>query len=329
MNAEMIDQQPEEKQQAIVRQPSSILLMPVMNVALARQRLRELQEFIKDYLVEDEDYGIIPGTQKPTLYKSGSDKLCEVYGLADTYDITKRIDDWEKNLFFYEVRCTLLSKRDDSLVGTGLGSCNSYESRYRWRDAQRLCPNCSKAAIIRGKAEFGGGWLCFAKKGGCGAKFKTGDKAIEGQQTGRVENDDIPTLVNTILKMAKKRAKIDAVLGVTRSSGIFTQDLDDFPSQVPEQNGNGHEVTLEDMAGEISKLMKLPVFTEDQRVSAEQFINSSPTHEAVAKKLAQIKSFIAKASKEEKKAKGKSKPAPNPDADVIEGELEPVQQEAF
>ena len=36
---------------------------------------------------------------------------------------------------------------------------------------QRVCPKCEKPAIIKGKTEFGGGWLCFKKKGGCGAKF--------------------------------------------------------------------------------------------------------------------------------------------------------------
>ncbi|HHW67783.1 MAG: hypothetical protein PWP07_1489 [Epulopiscium sp.] len=39
------------------------------------------------------------------------------------------------------------------------------------------------------------------------------------------------TIVNTILKMAKKRALIDAVLSATRSSGIFTQDVEDMELQ--------------------------------------------------------------------------------------------------
>lgn len=39
------------------------------------------------------------------------------------------------------------------------------------------------------------------------------------------------TIVNTILKIAKKRALIDAVLSATRSSGLFTQDIEDFSKQ--------------------------------------------------------------------------------------------------
>ena len=82
-------------------------------------------------------------------------------------------------------------------------------------------PVCGAATIIRGKAEYGGGWLCFSKKGGCGAKYSDGDFRIEGQETGRVPNPDIADVVNTILKMAKKRALIDAVLNTVGAISVF------------------------------------------------------------------------------------------------------------
>ena len=40
------------------------------------------------------------------------------------------------------------------------------------------CPLCGKDAIIKGKEEYGGGWLCYKAKGVCGAKF-TSDPASE------------------------------------------------------------------------------------------------------------------------------------------------------
>jgi len=43
----------------------------------------------------------------------------------------------------------------------------------------------------------------------------------------RVENEDIADVYNTVLKMAKKRAHIDATLTVTGAADIFTQDLID------------------------------------------------------------------------------------------------------
>ena len=217
------------------RSPASVVLTPVMDVKLAQHRLQELQEFCANYLQESKDggtdggdFGLIPGAgKKKTLFKSGADKLCDVYGLADRYSIISKVEDFDRGLFDYTIECWLVRKTDELFVGSGLGSCSSWEAKYRWRESQKTCPTCGQAAIIKGKEEYGGGWLCWAKKGGCGAKFPDGDEAIMSQKTGRVENPDIVDAKNTVLKMAQKRAKIQAVIGVTRTSGLFTQDLDE------------------------------------------------------------------------------------------------------
>lgn len=67
------------------------------------------------------------------------------------------------------------------------------------------------------------------------------------------KQQDPYTLANTVLKMAKKRAQVDAVLTVASLSDIFTQDLEDYateeeipqkPSQQhPKNNGNGNAAT--------------------------------------------------------------------------------------
>ncbi len=217
------------------RAARDVALMPVMDLKLAKQRLNELQDFCGSYLQESHDggndggdYGIIPGAgKKKNLLKSGADKLCDVYGLADRYVILSKIENFDTGLFDYSIQCELYRKTDEMFVGSGLGSCSSRESKYWWRQAQRECPQCGKEAIIKGKVEYGGGWVCFKKKGGCGATFGDNDPEIIDQKVGRVINEDVADQKNTVLKMAKKRAKIDAVIGVTRSSGLFTQDLDE------------------------------------------------------------------------------------------------------
>lgn len=218
-----------------VRERSAVSLQPVKSLAAAKASMREFQEFIAEYLEESTDggasgdYGVIQGTKKKTLLKSGADKLCELYGMYDEYEIISHVEDFDRGLFDYTLKCVLKSRRDDSIIGTGLGSCSSWESRYRYRDSQRKCPSCGKETIIKGKEEYGGGWLCWGKKGGCGTKYADGDQSIEGQTIGRTENPDIIDTKNTVLKIAKKRAKIDATIGATRSSGILTQDLDELP----------------------------------------------------------------------------------------------------
>lgn len=55
-----------------------------------------------------------------------------------------------------------------------------------------------------------------------------------GKDRKQVENPDIADVYNTVLKMAKKRAHVDATLTVTGAADLFTQDLideDDAPKQ--------------------------------------------------------------------------------------------------
>ena len=48
----------------------------------------------------------------------------------------------------------------------------------------------------------------------------------------RLDNEDIYSQVNTILKMAKKRALVDAALSAGRLSQVFTQDIEDMHEEV-------------------------------------------------------------------------------------------------
>ncbi len=209
--------------------------MPVMSIGVAIQRRNTIVEAVAKLMRDGQDFGTIPGTNKPTLLNPGADKLNNLFGLVPEFFITDKEEDWtgEKHggeaFFSYTVICRL--RRGDFQMGEGLGSCNSWESKYRFRKSERGCPACGKDSIIKGKPEYGGGWVCFAKKGGCGAKFKAGDAAIEAQIVGKVNNPEIFDQVNTILKMANKRAKIAATLNATSAHEFFTQDMDDMQQQ--------------------------------------------------------------------------------------------------
>lgn len=74
----------------------------------------------------------------------------------------------------YRMSCVLIHRETGAVVGIGVGSCSSIESKYASR------PN---------------------------------------------------DLENTILKMAKKRCFVDAVLTAYALSDRFTQDLDDMPRE--------------------------------------------------------------------------------------------------
>ncbi len=215
------------------RDAADLAVMPVMDLAQAGERYNAMVAFVKGLMHEGSDFGVIPGTNgKPVLLKPGAEKLCTFFGLSKRFELASSIEDWDgvnhagEPMFYYLYRCQLW--RGDLLVAESDGSCNSRESKYRWRKAERVCPACGQATIIRGKAEYGGGWLCFAKKGGCGAKYAAGDPAIESQEVGRVANPDVADQVNTIQKMAQKRALIAACLLAVNASAFFTQDMEDF-----------------------------------------------------------------------------------------------------
>lgn len=190
-----------------------------------------VQQCMATVMVDGEHYGVIPGTQKPgekpkkTLLQPGADKLCLMFRLRPEYEVITRTE--RDDFIAREVRCRLYHIQTGECWGEGIGSANSREARYKNQATAKVCPKCGKPAIIRGKPEFGGGWLCYQKKDGCGAKFQDGDMKIEAQE-GQVNSDKLWDLHNTITKMANKRAKVAAVLTATAASDIFTQDLEDL-----------------------------------------------------------------------------------------------------
>jgi hypothetical protein len=185
----------------------------VVSPAEALRRIQELQAFVKEVMVEGVDFGVIPGTEKPTLLQPGAQKLCEIYGFAFSFEDSKTLEDWSAPLFHYEMRCVLTSRRDGRFIGDGIGSCNSKEKRYagRWAFDNEIPPGVDKSTLKRREGK--------SKKNG------------RPYTQFFVANDDIYSIVNTMKKMACKRSLVHAVIGATRSAGIFTQDVEDLPRE--------------------------------------------------------------------------------------------------
>jgi len=174
-----------------------------------KAKLGLVQSFFKEVMVPEQDYGVIPGTDKPTLLKPGAEKLCELYGFAP---VIKQVEE-EKNIEtgFYRARVTvaLIHRRSGVTVAEGVGEANTMEGRYRWRwvPEWKVPKNLDKNTLHYEEKK---------------------DKNGQTYKAYRIPNEDPWALWNTVLKMAKKRALIDATLSATRSSGIFTQDAEDL-----------------------------------------------------------------------------------------------------
>ncbi len=199
-----------------------------MSVQTIVDRKHKLSEVMEQVMQDGVHYGLIPGCgEKPSLFKAGAEVLATVFGLAPTFAIVEtQLPGGHRE---YRITCTLTHIASGANLGEGVGACSTMESKYRWRGGARLCPKCSKPAIIKGKAEYGGGWVCFTRKNGCGAKWKDGAKEIEDQSEARTENPDPADQYNTVLKMAKKRAQVDCTLTAVGASDVLTQDIEDLP----------------------------------------------------------------------------------------------------
>ncbi len=217
-----------------------------MSVDEMEERMHIMQDFIKRAMVEGQDFGKIPGTDKPTLLKPGAEKLGTFYGYSNKVDVVNKIEDWKGGFFHYEVKVTLVNKKTGCVEAEGIGSCNSKEARYRYRWAfeNQLPRGVSKEELPK----------------------KAINKNGKTYTLYRTENDDVFTLPNTLLKMAKKRAFVDATLSATRTSGIFTQDVEDYTETEIIHNSNSGKKS--DMATEPQR-KKLYAMAKERNISDE------------------------------------------------------------
>lgn len=208
-----------------------------LSVVEVKAQVAAMHGLFKDVMQVDVHYGTIPGTPKPTLFKAGAEKIGLLLQLAPSFKRDTQQDDDHLTVWS---ECTLIHRPSGQTVASAGAICSTRETKYAFRKATRHCPECGVEAIIKGKAEYGGGWLCFAKKGGCGHKWPDGAKEIESLKEGQEENPNVADMWNTVLKMADKRAHVAATLFGTAASDIFTQDVEDFR----EQGGGGSTTTL-------------------------------------------------------------------------------------
>ena len=202
-------------------------------IALLRRAQSAVDRVKRSLMVADVHYGVIPGTNKPSLLKPGAEVLLDAFRLVPDYHVTRETGDGISAPFVSFIVRTTIHVGDTSgvVVGVGIGESNSHEKKYRWRQGQKTCSLCGKATIRRSKEEWGGGYYCNAKEGGCSSKFNKGSDefvALDRQESGPGENPDPFDLANTLLKMAAKRSLVSATLAATRSSDLFTQDVDEI-----------------------------------------------------------------------------------------------------
>ena len=216
-----------------------------------------IQQVMKSVMKEGQHYGNIPGCgNKPSLLKAGAEKLLETFQLAPDYEITP---EETSDRISYRIKCKLHTIGMGKFVGSGVGCGSTDEEKYKWR---KVVSEEEWEATPADRRR-----LKFLSGGGSIKQIRTNPKDVE----------------NTILKMAKKRALVDATLTVTAASDIFAQDLEDLPYI------NGEVVDSS------SKHTSSP--TDEQPQSGEQTY-ASDKHKEVWLKIMQMEGASVEDSKE-------------------------------
>lgn len=233
----------------------------MMPIDMAKDWYNDFVNFSKSILKQDLDYGIIPGTPKPSLYKPGAEKLRFVYGLSTEMKCVEHTVDIDRPFIDYTYQCTVKSKLGLVLAQCE-GSCNSMETKYGyvWKTITELpegvdiskAPTRTQGRKITefsfavekretsgkyGKPiEYWNMWEEAVESGRAKLIKKKDSKQVERPAWEldetvtqyRVANPDVMNFKNTIMKMAQKRAFVGAVLIATGASEFFTQDIEDM-----------------------------------------------------------------------------------------------------
>lgn len=191
-----------------------------------------IQQIMGAAMKDGEHFGKIPGCgDKPTLLKPGAEKLCLTFRLAPTYDVDERTVD--RGHREYRVQCTLSSILTNAFIGQGVGICSTMEGKYRYRQGNaeptdkpvpRAYWDVRQEDPAKAQELIGGKGFSVKKVESKGWMIAKGGE--------KVEHDNPADHYNTVLKMAKKRALVDAVLTATAASDIFTQDLEDITANI-------------------------------------------------------------------------------------------------
>lgn len=188
--------------------------MQVMSVEDMRARINGIQQVMRAIMKEGTHYGKIPGTDKPTLYKAGSEVLLTTFHIGTRVEVEDLCTDDERR---FRVRVVGFHQPTGQTVGEGIGECSTGEEKYKWRNA--VCEEeFDDTPPNRRRVKYGRKWNSRIR----------GYDIFKSQQV-RTEPSD---LSNTVLKMAKKRAQIDFTLTGLGASDIFTQDIEDMPDEL-------------------------------------------------------------------------------------------------
>ena len=100
-----------------------------LTVEEAKQFDDNMNRFIDTVLIAGVDFGVIPHCNKPTLLKSGAEKIMNYLGLIARTEIVNRVEDYNVGFFSYETKVFLIDY-NGVVKGEGVAIANTREGKY-------------------------------------------------------------------------------------------------------------------------------------------------------------------------------------------------------
>lgn len=201
-------------------------------------------------LERDTDFGVIPKTKKPSLYKAGAEKIIAAYGLLQHYTIESKIEhfpdlntDKDEPFFFYVVRCDLVRISSDGkeyVFTSGIGSANTKERRNgfagAYDSANTTIRMAQKRAMVAAAVNISGASSAFTMdiedsdfvEKGYSEITKTQDENA-GLTTAQVKR--LFAIANSAGVNASKAKDRLAIMGYTKATQV-TQGVYDYVCEV-------------------------------------------------------------------------------------------------
>jgi len=170
---------PEEAE--AVRRAQALIKLSDDDIKAITETIQQAEKLVTSVLQPDIDYGLHPGTSSMALKDTGGSTIANAFNCYPEHAILHLREDDE--VISYLVQAKLISRVSGKVVAVGVGACSTMESKYAYR-------------WVEDPAEYG--------------IDKSGLKYDKKKRKYRIPNPEAEDLGNTILKMASKRAEIDA-----------------------------------------------------------------------------------------------------------------------
>lgn len=198
----------------------------MMSVQQMKEQVQVIQQLYAGVMKRGVHYDAIPGTGrytknqqtgkteyvegKPVLLKPGAEKINFACRIGSEPIITRECDGFDTH---FHIIARMFSINTGKTLGYGVGEGSTNESKWAWRKA--VCHQEFEATLETQRR------IHWQKKYKDSYKDKDEFEAVEQVRQNPAD------IINTVLKMAVKRAEVDGCRKVTACSDVFDMDIDE------------------------------------------------------------------------------------------------------